>query len=371
MFRYLFLCLVFLTSYSSVVAIDIRFDYSYDTEGFFADPLRRQNLEAAASVYESWFVDQLAPIDATGINSWNAVFPNPATGDDISLNNLLVPTNSVVVFAGGRDLGGQTLGVGGPGGWDARGTQEFIDTISLRNQGETSGNAAVDYAPWGGAITFDTTELSGETRDWWFGLNSLPTGGRTDFYSVALHELGHLLGFGVTDSFSNKINLAGPTFTGVNSSVEFGANAPLSNDVAHWRDGLEGISTVTGLPSGAVMDPTIAPNERSDLTYLDLAAFRDIGWTLANIPRVVAGDANGDGRVNLNDFQLLRANFGTGTRRDQGDLNNDKLVNVADFGILRTNFGRTSAAVPEPSSLALGTLWLAAAFTLWKKRSSK
>ncbi len=78
------------------------------------------------------------------------------------------------------------------------------------------------------------------------------------------------------------------------------------------------------------------------------------------------GDANGDGVVNLADFGILRANFGSmmGTFAT-GDFNGDMLVNLADFGILRANFGSTSASdiaaldawyatvVPEPTSLAL------------------
>lgn len=58
--------------------------------------------------------------------------------------------------------------------------------------------------------------------------------------------------------------------------------------------------------------------------------------------------------VNLDDFGLLKANFGAGTRRSQGDMNADHQVDLSDFGILKTNFGGPAAAVPEPSSLLLG-----------------
>ena len=57
---------------------------------------------------------------------------------------------------------------------------------------------------------------------------------------------------------------------------------------------------------------------------------------------VLAGDANRDGRVNLADFGILRANFG---RRDAtfslADFNYDGTVTLADFGILRGNFGKS------------------------------
>jgi hypothetical protein len=88
----------------------------------------------------------------------------------------------------------------------------------------------------------------------------------------------------------------------------------------------------------------------------------------------VPGDANGDGNVNLADFGVLRANFGsTNVVYATGDFNADNLVNLADFGILRANFGTSSSAelavldswyasvVPEPaltSLLAVGLLGL-------------
>ncbi len=54
----------------------------------------------------------------------------------------------------------------------------------------------------------------------------------------------------------------------------------------------------------------------------------------------VAGDANLDGTVNLADFGLLRAGFGSGTGLwTSGDFNYDGNTNLADFGILRSTFG--------------------------------
>ncbi len=68
---------------------------------------------------------------------------------------------------------------------------------------------------------------------------------------------------------------------------------------------------------------------------------------------VLAGDANRDRTVNLADFGILRANFGTtGTGVfSQGDFNYDGNVNLADFGILRASFG-TTLATPMASLFA-------------------
>ncbi|MEM7807004.1 MAG: SdrD B-like domain-containing protein [Planctomycetota bacterium] len=54
---------------------------------------------------------------------------------------------------------------------------------------------------------------------------------------------------------------------------------------------------------------------------------------------LLRGDINHDRRVDLADFGILRANFGSGGLFAQGDLDGDGTVNLSDFGILRATFG--------------------------------
>ena len=68
------------------------------------------------------------------------------------------------------------------------------------------------------------------------------------------------------------------------------------------------------------------------------------------------GDANGDGVVDLLDFDVLAQNFGqnTGAGAAAGDFNADGVVDLLDFDVLAQNFGASSpGTVPEPASLAL------------------
>lgn len=74
----------------------------------------------------------------------------------------------------------------------------------------------------------------------------------------------------------------------------------------------------------------------------------------------IQGDVNQDGQVNLQDFGMLKANFGTSGGRSAGDLDGDGRIGLSDFGILKANFGQSAA--PEPSAgalLLLGVAWLA------------
>jgi hypothetical protein len=82
------------------------------------------------------------------------------------------------------------------------------------------------------------------------------------------------------------------------------------------------------------------------------------------------GDANLDGTVNLQDFNRLAANFGTGDVWFEGDFNYDGAVTLQDFNLLAANFGLAApgptvtpddwaalaTAVPEPVGAALAAV---------------
>ena len=82
--------------------------------------------------------------------------------------------------------------------------------------------------------------------------------------------------------------------------------------------------------------------------------------SLASAP-LLPGDANGDGRVDINDLTIVLANFGkTGSAWSQGCMDSDPAgkVDINDLTIVLANFGEKLrdvgsglAAVPEPSAL--------------------
>lgn len=252
--------------------IDIQFDYTYDSNSFFADQARRDVLEAAASIFESRFTDTLTAIDSSGSNNFTTVFFNPSDpfGLDITLSSQDIAANAIIVYAGGANMGGGTLGIGGPGGFGCSGSFSFCSDANLdRGQGATSGANPVDVAPWGGAISFDTTTA------WNFSISSGPAFSQYDFYSVAVHELGHLLGFATSDSFYALVS--GGNFNGPTTGT-----VALFGDESHWAPGT--MSTVNGNPQEAAMDPDIANGQRKHFTDLDFAAMDDIGWQVTAVP---------------------------------------------------------------------------------------
>ena len=262
-------------------AVSITFDYTYDAGGFFSgnNSSRRSILDLAASVYETRLYDSLTAITPGGANSWSVEFSNPATGAEVTLNNLSVAADTLVVYVGARSLGGSTLGYGGYGGYSASGNAGFVSTVATRGQ---SGAPSTEFGPWGGDITFNSAST------WYFDSDPTTTesfAGQNDFYSVAVHELGHILGLGTADSW---MNLATATFfTGTKAKLaNGGANVPLELDLGHFHDGTMSTIPGTGTAQEAALDPTLTTGTRKYATALDFAALDDIGWDVSAVTAV-------------------------------------------------------------------------------------
>lgn len=266
-------------------AIQIEFDYTYDTRGFFTDlvtgaPIaeRRALLDTAASFY-SGFTDTLAAISPQAGDSWSVNFSHPSlAGPAVTLTNLSIPENTLRVYVGGSPSGPGVLGFAGTGNSvTATGSAEFVDAVHTRGQANATGAQATDYGIWGGTIWFNAN------NDWYFGTD--PAGlspGHPDFLTTATHELGHILGFGEADSWHAQIDHASNAFLGAHSVAAYGGPVPLDLYGLHWGEGV--YSTYEGLSQETLMDPSTARGLRELPTVLDYAGFRDIGWQVAVVP---------------------------------------------------------------------------------------
>lgn len=286
-------------------AINIRIDYTYDTNDFFgagnpdgaaAGAQARTTLEAAANYFSVLLEDTFSAIEVPPTYSsqvfngqvnwdWNATFTHPGTGNTLSLSAPTIMEDEFVVYAGGRSLSGSTLGRGGPGGfgWSSNPSGGFFTTqeiaelnaitdafaSAVEDREETSG-----FASWGGSLTFD----SDTSTDWNFSLVNLPLSNQDDFFSVALHELGHTLGLGTSSEWSNF--LSGGNFIGPNVVAEFGG--PVPADTGHFEEDVMSVVLGTTIAQEVAMDPNITEGTRKLWTKIDAAALTDIGWTVGN-----------------------------------------------------------------------------------------
>ncbi len=253
----------------ALLSITLDFDYTYDSSNFFDTQAKRDVLQAAGKVIASELNDNLLAIEPSGSNTWSEVFANPSTGSQQTVTNPTVPADTLVIYVGGRVLGGTESGFGGTGGYNDSGTPAWLNTVGARGQAGALVTPPTNYGPWGGSIAFD----DGSTN-WYFGVGTSGlASNQTDFFTVAQHELGHVLGIGTSASWMNDI--IDDKFTGANAvAADGGEPVPLDPAGSHWAEG-----TTSGGQT-AVMTPVLQDGTRLIFTPLDFAGLADIGWQL-------------------------------------------------------------------------------------------
>jgi len=359
-------------------AVTISIDYTYDT-GFFAPGTQARNaLVAATDYYSSILNDTLAAIPTPPTKfvsptngmvewTWTLDFNHPAGLGSVSIENGAVAADEFIIYPGSKLYDNSTLAIGSAGGSQifrsgppnsAFSTPEIAQINAVRDlvvstitrRGEETG-----FAAWGGSISFDAD------TEWHFNHTTPPAAGKVDLYTVALHELAHTLGFGVSPEWTALTQPTGTTFTGQSATSLYGGPVPLaSGSSSHWQNGLG--STVFGGSASqtAVMTAGISTGNRRHLTAIDAAALADIGWSIA-VPTIV-GDYNDDGSVNAADYTVWRNTVGQGSNL-AADGNNSGWIDTGDYAVWKSHFGAGSGAgagnetrgdshgVPEPTAV--------------------
>ncbi|MEM6749557.1 MAG: dockerin type I domain-containing protein, partial [Planctomycetota bacterium] len=122
------------------------------------------------------------------------------------------------------------------------------------------------------------------------------------------------------------------------------------DDPSQWQAWVDGDGVITGPLT--TIDAIFLHGDRDAAVYLD-----DVVVTPGATPLGLPGDADGDARVDLLDFDALAQHFNavTGLGPARGDFNGDGAVDLLDFDILAQNFGApgsSPATIPQPTALA-------------------
>ncbi|MGB3406008.1 MAG: hypothetical protein WBA67_00800 [Jannaschia sp.] len=244
------------------MTFSIAFDYRFDSTGFFNDPQRRSALEHAAAIWEAILLDEFENIRV----GTRLSVDDPSLSGVVREVVLTEEIDDLLIFVGAEALGGNTLAFGGyEGGGPVGDALHLRIAENFRGQGP-----ATDFEPYVGTISY---RIDGNFSYDIAG----PVSGLTDFITVTLHEIGHVLGLGTAPIF-DAIGLGG-LFDGVNALVvSAGAGIPLESNLSHVAEGFG--------DDDVLMDPIITRGARLLPTTFDKALLADIGYRIDGLEAV-------------------------------------------------------------------------------------
>ena len=311
---------VFLTALIPLKGIEIKVDYRYDTQGFFDNPAAKMVIEAAAARWSRIVNQTLLPVNmkdgdlvdgrfeiihpGTGKNHVLSAAASKATdfyfkvgqpAADEYLGGFSLDEDVWILYVGGRNLDG--AGRGAPIGGARNLASVYADPESFLNRGFNLGVSSLTVI--GGTVSFDLD------RNWSFEFLQPEGGISLDFYSIALHEIGHCLGLNARSVAEFHDLIEEDRFVGDNAvkALEIDAGKEVvgleivksSSQDYHWRDG-EYHSKIfpLGMPlyfgtvgAGNLQDLLMEPVfnvggdvTRFEITNVDAAALKDIGWSV-------------------------------------------------------------------------------------------
>jgi hypothetical protein len=281
-------------------AIDIIFDYSYDTNNYFTDEMKYV-MDQAAFAFESRMANEnfasMIPSDYDSSEVGVLMIDNPTTGGDLnvtigsttSAGNLVGSANEVIVFAGARSANGQFLG-NSKYYWNYGDHDESADAWTTYMYGTRDNDSHYDATGGSLAINSDLnwyvdTNLTSHSD----ALNS----GKYDFYSTVVHELGHIMGF---NSWVDPVlwNMDwddddNPIWSGTNAKAEYSGNTvPFSADEDHFAptiaNGGDFNTSLVNCDCHPAMAEYNSTNLRVPFSELDFAVLEDIGYNISSTP---------------------------------------------------------------------------------------
>jgi hypothetical protein len=304
MFRRIwFICGFIYSTMSSYAAIDIIFDYSYDTGNYFGDE-QRYIMEQVAYVFESRITSGFTstrPEDITGATgvTANLYFRNPTTqsivepvigsGSMTADGNEIGKENELIIFLGARNTGFSSSSVLA----SASATNSYVSSYSSSsardawNARKNSKDTSSVFQPVAGSSQVNSTKSFYFDTDLTTHTDA-EVSGKVDFYTVMVHEIGHIMGFNTHNAWN--ANLSGSNWTGAEAMKEYSLENPpngeavplVSSTNPHWNLGLDYDKVNCGChPS---MLPSVSSNKRTTFSDLDFALLKDIGYSISDNP---------------------------------------------------------------------------------------
>lgn len=239
--------------------------------------------------------------------------------------------------------------------------QDFVGAVDVGSGGDTK---IVVYGPWAG-------RGEGAWGGWYNAVVDDPS--TKTVYSAAYHEL---LYDKVDQLYPGRVRLAsaGKVIREMRDRIQAG-NAPLSTASQLYRDGIHMSDDIGRYVGSTVIQTSIlgrsqvgqpVPDDvegwNSSQTSAELLEWIQLTtWevmladTRSGVIASTPGDFDGDGEIDLADYELFTADYGS-TERLLADGNGDGVVNAADYTVWRDAYSAAqvmSSTIPEPCGLLL------------------
>ena len=312
--------------------MQIKFDYRFDTQGFFSSEYRSA-LDYAGTIWSDLLQDNFREVSSatelTIVNPQTGVRQTLTYGEEIE---------DLVIFVGAADNPFNNLQNNSLAEGQYFGTEQAGDIFQRRISDDFRGMGAVtDFEPWVGGISFATNPEGGWNLD-------LDTSDRStaNFVSTALSAIGSVLGIDTAPIFA-ELTVNG-SFVGVNvRELNNGEPLPLDREL-------------DSLVLGTASSPT----------ELDLAFLADIGYQIAGYqkqgatPELATAEAEtilgSSGSDRLRGFAGNDTILGSsGSDTLLGDEGNDSLQGNAGSDTLNGGLGDDLLQGESGSDLLLGS----------------
>jgi hypothetical protein len=315
-----FIALAWAGCIAATNAVTIDIDYTYDSGNFFTNnPEAKIALERAAADVGAAITRSLPAVTTstfTGTSGsgtvqiqWGLQLTNPTTGMAVTLNSFSFAADHFTVYVGaraisagaGEDVLGQTLPAAPQASFpqaEASTSADFFNAAALVAYDSNvalsrGGNGPVFFStstplsfdseshnvPFQTGLLAATIAFSNDTSQWHFDPDTAVEAGKFDFYTVAVHELLHALGFGAA-TVSWAENVSGTNWIGASAaSMPSGGVGILdsSND-DHIAQNTMSTTVVGGVTQEVAMSGAELAGMRKLVTSLDRLFLYDIGY---------------------------------------------------------------------------------------------
>lgn len=319
--------------------LNIVLDYSNDVANgnfFGLRPVAKAAVDAAAADLSALLsptnLSAISPSGSPNVNlitgtngsttvsaDWDLFYNNPSTNASTGISSPNIAANAFTVYIGMMGLGGSlgqasaadaslSLSASGFGSqlagalgalqtasnsYMGRGGGPSIGTLSgSLTLGSNTAGYSLSYGPMIGSLSLSndtdnngvTDSLSALDAFWHYNHSTAVTAGKFDLYTVALHEMQHALGIGASNNWTNLSS--GTTWLGPHAAALNGGSGAglLDADGQHLALGLMSTNIYTGLSQKVAMDSSQFSGSRYQLTQMDVAFLKDIGYQVATVP---------------------------------------------------------------------------------------